>query len=227
MVGSAKTFVWIDDKGLTKRQSMVATQSEWFERFAQGCRKRMGAIYKPDLAVTAAVMVSYLELMREKINQAMEQVDIHLWMLVGAYSTLCFCASLRGNEGFLLDLHRLCTYIAEGKEEVCAKPHVLVAPLLGCFKNEIGEQYHLVLLVPVTQSGLRMRYWLEQLVEVQAREGCTRGPAFCDAMGKMAYSGVYESRFFEILMEIQGTNKELIPESVEVAEDYGIGRSFR
>jgi hypothetical protein len=28
-------------------------------------------------------------------------------------------------------------------------------------------------------------------------------------------------------MEIQGTNKDLIPESVEVAEDYGIGCSFR
>jgi hypothetical protein len=186
----------------------------------------MGAIYKPDLAVTSAVMVSYLELVQERINQAMEQVDIHLWMSVGAYSALCFCALLRGNEGFLLDLHRLRTYIAEGKEEVCAKPHV-VAPLLGCFKNEIGEQYHLVLLMPVTQSVLRMRYWLEQLVEVQAREGRTRGPAFCDAVGKMAYSGVYESWFFEILMEIQGTNKELILESVEVAEDYGIRGSFR
>jgi hypothetical protein len=137
-VGSAKTFVWIDDKGLTKRQSMVATQSEWFERFAQGCRKRMGAIYKPDLAVTSAVMVAYLELIQERINQVTKQVDIHLWMSVGAYSALCFCASLRGIEGFLLDLHGLCTYIAEGKEDVCAKPHV-VAPLLGCFKNEIGE----------------------------------------------------------------------------------------
>jgi hypothetical protein len=28
VVGSAKTLVWIDDKGLTKRQSIVATQSE-------------------------------------------------------------------------------------------------------------------------------------------------------------------------------------------------------
>jgi hypothetical protein len=72
-----------------------------------------------------------------------------------------------------------------------------------------------------------MRYWLEQLVEVRAREGHTRGPAFCDAVGKMVYSGVYKSRFFEILSEIQATNKELILESVEVAEDYGIGRSFR
>jgi hypothetical protein len=73
-----------------------------------------------------------------------------------------------------------------------------------------------------------MRYWLEQLIEVRAKEGHTRGPAFCDAMGKMVYLGVYESRFFEeILMEIQETNKELILESVEVVEDYGIGRSFR
>jgi hypothetical protein len=82
----------------------------------------MGAIDKPDLAVTSAVMVAYLGLIQERINQATEQVDIHLWTSVGAYSSLlCFCASLRGNEGFLLDLHGLRTYIAEGKEDVCVQ----------------------------------------------------------------------------------------------------------
>ena len=226
VIGSGKSTVWIDDKGLTKRQSTVATQSEWFERFAQGCRKRMGAIYKPDRALPSAVMVIYLEMIQVRIDQATNQEEVHLWTSVAAYSSLCFCASLRGNEGFLLDLHGLRTYLEEGREGTCAKPHV-VAPLLGRFKNEIGERYHLVLLAPVTQSGLRMRYWLEQLVEVRAREGRTRGPAFCDAMGKMVYSGVYESRFFEILSEIQEVNKELIPETVDVVEDYGIGRSFR
>ena len=117
-------------------------------------------------------------------------------------------------------------YIKEGRELGCAKPHV-VAPLLGRFKNEIGERYHLVLLAPVTRSGLPVRFWLEQLVAVHAREGRTRGPAFCDALGKIAYSGVYESRFFKILTEIQERNGDLIPASVDVVEDYGIGRSFR
>ena len=64
----------------------------------------------------------------------------------------------------------------------------MVAPLLGRFKNEIGERYHLVLLALVTQSGIQMRYWLEKLVEVRFQEGRIRGPALCDEQGKVAYS---------------------------------------
>jgi hypothetical protein len=136
-----------------------------------------------------------------------------------------FCASLQGNEGFLLDLYGLRLYLDEGREPQCSKPHVM-APLLGRFKNKtMGEEYHLVLLAPVTQSGLRVRDWLEALVKVRAQEGRTRGPAFCDEEGWIAYSGTYESRFFEILTEIQGVSLDLIPASVDVVEDYGIGCS--
>jgi hypothetical protein len=226
VMGSSKTMGWIDDKGSTRRSTTVATQSEWFERFTQGCRKRMGGIYKPDLALTSIVMVAYLKLIEERIDRATSQAERHLWTSLGAYSVLCFCASLRGNEGFLLDLGGLRMYLDEGREPQCLKPHV-VAPLLGRFKNEIGERYHLVLLAPVTRSGLRVRDWLEALVKIRALEGRTRGPAFCDEKGSMVYSGVYESRFFEVLTEVQERSPELIPASVEVAEDYGIGRSFR
>ena len=103
-VGSGKAMVWIDDKGLTKRSTMVATHSEWFERFTQGCRKRMGGIYKPDLALTSAVMVMYLQIIQEKMDAAEGEIELHLWTSIGAYSALCFCGWLRGNEGFLLDL---------------------------------------------------------------------------------------------------------------------------
>jgi hypothetical protein len=225
-VGSSKTMAWIDDKGLAKRSTSVRMHSEWFERFTQGCWKRMGAIYKPNLALTSALMVVYLEVVQARINEATSEKEGHLWTSLGAYSVLCFCGSLRGNEGFLLDLYGLRLYLDEGREPQCLKPHV-VAPLLGRFKNEIGERgYHLVLLAPVTQSGLRVRYWLEALVKVRVEEGRTRGPAFCDEEGWIAYSGTYESRFFEILTEIQGVSPDLIPALVDVVEDYGIGCSF-
>jgi hypothetical protein len=218
--------VFVDEKGGSKRLSMVATHSEWFERFAQGCEKRMGAIYKPDLAITSAIMGSYLEAVQTRIDQTANESERHLWTSVGAFSALCFCASLRGHEGFFLDLHGLRTYINEGKGDQCLKPHV-VAPLLGRFKNEVGERYHLVLLAPVTNSGIRVRYWLEALIEVREREGRVRGPAFCAQDGKVEYSGTYEACFHEILGEIQLSRPDLIPVNVDVPEDYGIGRSFR
>lgn len=46
----------MDEEGGSKRTSTLITHSEWFERFAQGCEKRMVAIVKPDLAITSGVM---------------------------------------------------------------------------------------------------------------------------------------------------------------------------
>ena len=106
------------------------------------------------------------------------------------------------------------------------KPHV-VAPLLGRFKNEVGERYHLVLLTPVTSSGIQMHYWLELLIEAREHKGRVRGPAFCVQDGKAEYSRVYEACFHEVLGEIQLSRPDLIPLSIDVPEDYGVGRSFR
>jgi hypothetical protein len=72
-----------------------------------------------------------------------------------------------------------------------------------------------------------MRYWLEALIDVRLREERTRGPAFCDKDGKVSYSGVYETYFHEALTDVQVRRPDLIPETVDVPEDYGVGRSFR
>jgi hypothetical protein len=117
----------------------------------------MGGIYKPDLAITSEIMVAYLDIVKQKISGSTEEVERHKWISLGAYSALCVCGSLRGNEGFLLDLYGLRLYLNEGKDPADPQAHV-VAPLLGRFKNEIGEKYHLILLAPLTKSGIQMCY---------------------------------------------------------------------
>jgi hypothetical protein len=104
----------------------------------------MGGIHKPDLALTSAVMVPYLKIVQQRIIDVTNEGEHHQWISLGAYSTLCFCGSLRANKGFLLDLNGLRRYLNEGKDPNDSRPHV-VAPLLGRFKNEIGERYHLIL----------------------------------------------------------------------------------
>jgi hypothetical protein len=69
-----------------------------------------------------------------------------------------------------------------------------------------------------------MRKWMEKLVEVRFQEGRTRGPAFCEADGKVSYSSIFEPWFHEVLIEVQARRPDLIPSSVDVAEDYGVGR---
>jgi hypothetical protein len=103
----------------------------------------------------------------------------------------------------------------------------VVVPLLGRFKNELGERYHLVLLAPITRSGIQVRHWLEMLVGAREREDRIRGPAFCDLQGQVEYSRSYEQAFYEVLEEVQRDRPDLIPTSVDVGEDFGLGRSFR
>jgi hypothetical protein len=78
-----------------------------------------------------------------------------------------------------------------------------------------------------TASGLNPREWLEWLVTVrQQEEGQTRGPAFCDEAGMVAYSRNYEDLFIEVLSEIQEERPDLIPPTVDVT-DHGLSQAWR
>jgi hypothetical protein len=103
-----------------------------------------------------------------------------LWK-VGAYVCTLTAASLRGHEGFYLDLVGVRKHLSKGKfgvvpeginrstvlmEEACLKlPHVTVC-LLGKFKGETSMDHHLITVPNETSSGLCPRWLLEKLVEV-------------------------------------------------------------
>ena len=199
--GSGRTMVMIDQDNSCKRVTSSPTESDRFGRFTRGCKLRMGQISKSDLAMSVDTVVLYMDKIEARALQSVDPKTQRLWVSVGAYSLLCYVGSLRGNEGFLLDLYGLRLYLGEGKTQN-DKAHI-VAPLMGRFKNELGERYHLILLAATTASGLNPREWLEWLVTVRQEEGRTRGPAFCDEAGMVAYSRNYEDLFIEVLSEIQ------------------------
>ena len=152
------------------------TQSRWFVRFQYGCKKRMGQDVRPDLAMSMPVMKEMLWELEEMGKE--NEVDAerqNLLVSVIAYATISYCGLLRGHEGFLVDLHGLRTHLNDGRLDA-EDPHVVV-PLLGRFKNEVGERFHLILLASTTRSGLTPRMWLEALVRVQEDEGRIQGPS--------------------------------------------------
>jgi hypothetical protein len=57
------------------------------------------------------------------------------------------------------------------------KKHGEIA-LHGRFKNESGEQCHLMPLVPRTDSGLMPVKWMQRMTDWYAETGVTRGPVF-------------------------------------------------
>jgi len=200
------------------------THSQWFEKFSRGCLSRMGQVVKQDRAVSLELMHAVLDLLESEWDQASDTRYKSAIARLGAYSVIAFCGSFRGPEVFLVDLFGLRKYLEENLS-VDGKPYVII-PLLGRFKNELGEQYHLTPLIATTKSGLRVRRWVQRLVEVRSLEGRCHGAAFADAAGTVQYAW-YERELLERFQAIQHSHPDIIPADVQVLEEYGISRSFR
>jgi hypothetical protein len=199
------------------------TNSPWFEQFARGCLSRMGQIVKQDRAVSLDLMHAFLGLVDQEwaTANAKERADL---AAIGAYATFAFCGSFRGLEVFLVDLHGLIKYTEE-RLKVEGKEFIII-PLLGRFKNELGDQYHLTPLIAETQSGIKVRVWAERLIEARQSERRTHGLAFGSADGTCKY-GWFEREILERFQVVQQKHPDIIPADVQVLEDYGVSRSFR
>jgi hypothetical protein len=220
-----------DNKGRSITFTDCSTESDWFKRFSEGMKKRMGQDVRPQLGFSVEVMLVLLERLEERWRVLPGGIlkDNTLGALV--YSSISYTNALRGNEGFKLDLFGLRGHINRGNGH--AKfPHV-VAPLLGRFKGQDGERLHFLFMVPVTQSGLKTRCYLEWLVKRREEQGFSHGPAFCDHKGREIGSGVYEDIILEQLHahqdweERQSSDDHKLLEGVDIDDRYGIFRSFK
>lgn len=201
------------------------TQSLWYEKFSLGCLKRMGQIIKQDLAISIEVLHELLKQFKIDIKRAHERkLDTHLLIQAAVYSVIAFCGSFRGNEVFLVDLDGLFRYF---KEEGGEKKDHVVIPLLGRFKGETGERYHLTPLAAVTRTKIQVKAWIKSLLASCEKVGRKRGPAFGDAFGRVIPSNVMQNIILDALVKVQHRCPAVIPSNVDVREEYGISRSFR
>jgi len=211
---SAKTFL-----------SSCPSHSLWFERFAKGCLRRMGQEVRQDLAISVKVLLALLDLLEGEWLVDTSAHGRETKVFIGAYSVIAFGGSFRGSEVFLTDLYGLGKYSQTPLLENGSR--YVIIPLLGRFKTEDGEQYHLTPLAYQTNSGIKIGTWVERLIEVKDRHGQTHGPAFSDRKGKVLSAQWLEMEILDRLQEIQNLGGDLIPKEVNVHEEYGIARSFR
>jgi hypothetical protein len=210
--------------GETSKMSLMLlpTNSLWFERFAQGCLKRMGQDVRQDWAITLPTILRLIEVLDEEWEAADGWEAKHRVASAGAFAIIAFCGSFRGNEVFLTDLFGLAKYEAELSDE----DHVII-PLLGMYKGEAHQRYHLTPLAAVTNSGLQVRTWVSRLVQVHREIGRVHGPAFGNRRGETLTSGFVESLLADRLQLIKDTRPGVIPKEVDCYEHFGISRSFR
>ena len=125
----------------------------------------------------------------------------------------------------MIDAGSLIKYISKGNN--CNDiPHVVI-PLLGRFKNEIGEIFHLIFSVNKTRSGLNVWWWVELLVSMLKSEKKMDGPAICDEEGFVIKSSHMNDEFHKQLLKVQGTHPGLIDPTLIVEDEYNIRHSLR
>jgi hypothetical protein len=105
-------------------------------------------------------------------------------------------------------------------------PHTLVA-LLGRFKTESGEKYHMMPLAKETHSGLRPGDWVDRMLVWYSLQGVASGPVFRNKWGDRAKAVDFQSAIFSKLLEIQLDRPDLISPTIDVMAEYGMARSFR
>ena len=214
------------NKNVIVRTSHCPTDSLLFTRFALGCLSRMGREVKSDMALDSVILHLILSNLDNEWHNTGTSPQRKRWVsLVGCYLIVTFACSLRGNEGFMLDLYGLISHVNDGRNDDTT-PHVVV-PLLGRFKNEIGERMHLMLSVNITKSGFKVRMWIERWIKTLMNEDKVDGPAMCEEDGFLVESGKVNREFKEQLAIVQSLRPDLIKPNLDVFDLYNIRRSLR
>ncbi len=231
-------FTFKAEKGRVYSLVNSPAESLHFDRFMQGLKSRMGRVVIPNEGIDNNQVHGILDI----IGRDLGDIGIH-WdekrdlIMIGGFIVICYGCSLRGNEGLFLERTELIRMVDTGKDgvfeangELRAEGHVC-APLMGRFKNEEGEQRHVMVMVNQSKSGINFRLWIERLVLVLKKEGYTEGgdagPAFCQRNGSMMFSYQMNAMFHNLLERLKDERSDLFPKGADVIKLYGIHRSFR
>ena len=103
----------------------------------------------------------------------------------------------------------------------------MILPLRGRFKGETGESFHFLAVTTKTDSGLRIDFWLKRSLLFKEERGVTRGFLFVDENDKRMKLRNLEPFVLDRIARVQSSFPELIRDSVNVYEEYGLSRSFR
>ena len=215
-------------KGDIFSASKCSTDSRFFQLFTRGLLLRLGRQTRSNWGLDVNVLHIILENLEQDLQienvPKSEQRNI---IMMGSFLMISFVCALRGNEPFLVEAEGLQKMIHKGKNEKEAKLDHVVIPLLGRFKNEDGERWHIMLSVAKTSSKLEVRKWIERLEEVLRLEQRGLGPAFCDRHGDMLPFAWVDERFVEEVKQVQLSHPQLIESSIDVEEKNSIFRSIR
>jgi hypothetical protein len=214
-----------DQKGRYLRFSTDPVASLWFHRFLEGCRYRMGQEWRPNQAMSLPLLLATVRSIEDKIETSPSARELNRWTVLHTFVVVTYVVSLRGPEGFLLDLDGCNRHWKEG-----ASDHFIIA-LRGKIKGEHNARCHLLPCVPVTGSGLKVKDSLKRLLDLKATQDLTDGPAISKENGQLFSSRAIDDSMLEVLEELFVSSRDLFPSKIETPQDlrksYQVFKSLR
>ena len=215
----------LDSKGRYHKITTDICGSLWFERFLIGVRTRMGSIWKPNKGLSTDLLLHVIEKAELKIMEYENDKSQHKWIVFVSYMVITYVLSLRGNEGFMLELEGLRKHWDINRKEY------LVIVLVGKLKGENAVREHLIPCSRTTNSGINVEYTLFRLIQEKEKHGLVSGPAISNKKGFLLSSRDIDNLFHELLFDIFETNRKLFPPTIATNEDivdnYKCNRSLR
>ena len=200
------------------------TGSFFFKRFMVGMRNRMGQIHKPNLALSIDLFIELIKGIHLKLDQSIEEEDIHLWSSILTYIVISYVVSLRGPEGFLLDLDGLIEHWNRSDN------YVTIA-LLGRLKGEHHDLKHLIPCANTTSSHINVRAVIRNHLQIKEHSGFVDGPAISNHQGIIFSAKLVDDTVQSLLTDIFHRDSNLFPPSIDsvqkISTSYQCFRSFR
>jgi len=213
-----------DFNGNYQRITHDICASLFFKRFTEGMKSRMGQICKPNLALSVPLLKLVLRKLEIKFRNSETTEDKHLFISILSYVAVSYTLSLRGPEGFMIDLQGLLKYHNK-TSEYC------IITLLGRLKGESHDLTHLIPCTNITDSGIQIRRIVDTLISFKASQGFISGPAISNHEGKLLSAKSVDDVLHEILIDLFFQTENLFPLSVDVPEkiriSYQCFRTFR
>jgi hypothetical protein len=199
------------------------TYSDFFERFCKGLHKHMGDIVRPDRAICHELMLEIMALLEREWAFAEGDEKLPL-ALEGCFYVIAYTLALWGEEIPLIEIRGIHKHWKQATTH--KKPHVVVT-LLGRFKNEVGECYHMMPVLSVTPRGLEPEKWVKRALDKYSKHHIASGYMFRNPDGSKMKPKVMEPKLHDWLEAIKARRPDLINPETEVQEEYGVSRSFR
>jgi len=213
-----------DFKGNYQRFAQDECASLFFKRFIDGLRSRMGQVVKPNLALSIPLLLKLINGIESKIEHKNSQSEEHILTSTLAYVVISYTISLRGTEGFLIDLHGLRKHINRSND-------FSVIALLGKLKGERHDLTHLIPCANRTSSGLNIRRIILRLINLKESANLIDGPAISTMEGIVLNSRIVDDILHAVLIDLFLESDNLFPPKVDSIEklknSYQCFRTFR